>query len=128
MRPPNDPKLNADKCKGMNIDFKNKKHAFEPVVVDGKKLSVVSSVKILGVTLSSGLTWSHHVNEAIRKPIRDYTSWFFSSEWERALVTFIALLSDQFSNIFTYFSSCFARVSYPGYRASTAGGAKNYFT
>lgn len=111
--------LNADKCKGMNINFKNKKHAFEAVVVDGKELSVVSSAKILGVTLSSGLTWSHHVNEAIRKPIRDYTSWFFSSEWERALVTlltFIALLSDQFSNIVQLFfimlcPSIFSRIS-----------------
>ena len=59
--------LNADKCKVMNIDFKKNWHAFEPVIVDGKEISVVSSAKILGVTLSSDLTWSDHVNEAIRK-------------------------------------------------------------
>ena len=45
--------LNADKCK--------------PVIVDGKELSVVSSAKTLGVTLSSDLAWNDHVNEAIRK-------------------------------------------------------------
>ena len=51
----------------MNIDFKKNRHAFEPVIVDGKEHSVVSSAKILGVTLSSDLTWNDHVNEAIRK-------------------------------------------------------------
>ena len=38
------------------------RHEFELVIVDGKELSVVSSAKILGVTLSND-----HVNEAIRK-------------------------------------------------------------
>ena len=38
--------LNADKCKVMNIDFKKKKNAFEPVIIDGKELSVVSSAVI----------------------------------------------------------------------------------
>ena len=59
--------LNADKCKVMNIDFKKNRHALKPVIADGKELSVVSSAKILGVTLSSDLMWNHHVNEAIRK-------------------------------------------------------------
>ena len=59
--------LNADKCKVINIDFKKNRHAFEPVIVDGQELSVVSSAKILGVTLSSDLTWNDRVNEAIRK-------------------------------------------------------------
>ena len=58
---------NADKCKDMNIDFKKNRHAFEPVIIDGKELSVVSFAKILGVTLSSDLTWNDHVNESIRK-------------------------------------------------------------
>ena len=67
----------------MNIDFKKNRHAFEPVIVDGKELSVVSSAKILAVTLSSDLTWNDHVNEAIRKANkRLYTSWFFSRERE----------------------------------------------
>ena len=45
--------LNADKCQVMNIDFKKNRHAFEPVIVDGKELSIVNSAKILGATLSS---------------------------------------------------------------------------
>ena len=59
--------LNADMNRVMNNDFKKNRHTFEPVIVDGKELSVVSSAKILGVTLSSDLTWNLHVNEAIRK-------------------------------------------------------------
>ena len=45
--------LNADKCQVMNIDFKKNRHAFEPVIVDGKELSIINSAKILGATLSS---------------------------------------------------------------------------
>ena len=41
--------LNADKCKVMNNDFTKNRHAFQPIIVDGKELSVVSSAKILGV-------------------------------------------------------------------------------
>ena len=40
---------------------------FEPVIIDGKELSVFSSAKILGMTLSSDLTWNDHVNEPIRR-------------------------------------------------------------
>ncbi|PFX14576.1 putative phospholipid-transporting ATPase IA [Stylophora pistillata] len=59
--------LNADKCKVMNIDFKKNKHAFELVTVNGKDLSVVSSAKVLGVTLSNDLTGNDHISEAIKK-------------------------------------------------------------
>ena len=59
--------LNADESKVMNIDFRKNRHAFEPVFVDEKELSVFSSAKILGVTLSSDLTWNDHASEAIRK-------------------------------------------------------------
>ena len=59
--------LNTDKCKVMNMDFKKNRHGFETVFVDEKELSVVSSPKILGVTLAGDLTWIDHVYEAIRK-------------------------------------------------------------
>ena len=59
--------LNANRCKVINIDFKKNGHVFEPFIVDGKELSVVSSAKVLDVTLSSDLTWNNHVNEAITK-------------------------------------------------------------
>ncbi|XP_022790274.1 uncharacterized protein LOC111329769 [Stylophora pistillata] len=59
--------LNADKCKVMNMnDFEKNKHAFA-VTFNGKDLSVVSPVKILGVTLSKHLTWNDHISEAIKK-------------------------------------------------------------
>lgn len=45
--------LNTDKSQVMNIEFKKNRHAFEPVTVDGKELSIVNSAKILGSTLSS---------------------------------------------------------------------------
>ena len=57
--------LNADKCKEMIIDFKRNNHVFNHV--NGKELSVVESVKILGLTVSSNLLWNNHVIEAIKK-------------------------------------------------------------
>ena len=57
--------LNADKCKELVIDFNKNKHAFKPVVVCGKELSVVNSARVLGVMLSSDLKWNEHVNESI---------------------------------------------------------------
>ena len=59
--------LNADKCKELVKDFKKNKHAFSPVVVCGKELSVVNSARVLGVMLSSDLKWNEHVNESIKK-------------------------------------------------------------
>lgn len=58
--------LNADECKVMNIDIKQNRHAFLPVIIDEKELSVVNSAKILGVTLSSDLTWNDHMSEVIK--------------------------------------------------------------
>ena len=55
----------ADKCKEMIIDFKRNNHVFNHV--NGKELSVVESVKILGLTVSSNLLWNNHVIEAIKK-------------------------------------------------------------
>ena len=54
----------------MIIDFKKNKHAFSPAVVNGKELAVVSSAKILGITLSNDLKWNIHVNETIKKANR----------------------------------------------------------
>ena len=55
--------LNADKCKEMRIDFKRNAHNFPPILINGKKLSVSNSVKILGVTISSDLKWNEHISE-----------------------------------------------------------------
>ena len=59
--------LNEDKCKEIRIDFKRNKHSFDPVVINGKDLSVVENAKILGVTISNDLKWNDHVEQAIKK-------------------------------------------------------------
>ena len=51
----------------MIIDFKRNNHVRNPIVVNGKELSVVESVKILGLTVSSNLLWNNHIIEAIKK-------------------------------------------------------------
>ena len=47
---------NSDKCKELRISFAKTKQAFQPVVIDGKDLDVVTSAKLLGVTITSDLT------------------------------------------------------------------------
>ena len=59
--------LNADKCKEMIIDFKRNTHHFSPLVLDGKELPVVSSAKILGLTISNNLKWNNHISECLKK-------------------------------------------------------------
>ena len=51
----------------MTIDFKRNNHVFAPVTVNGKGLSVVNSVKIIGLTLSNDLSWNNHIDECIKK-------------------------------------------------------------
>ena len=58
--------LNADKCKELQIDFKTTKQSFDPLTVNGKKLPVVKNAKILGLTISSNLKWTDHINEVIK--------------------------------------------------------------
>ena len=65
--PPSPTSLNGDKCKVMVIDFKQKKHVFSPLKVDGKELRTVDSAKVLGLTLSIDLKWNNHITESIKK-------------------------------------------------------------
>ena len=53
--------LNADKSQVMNIEFKKNRHAFEPVIVDGRNS-----------LLSTPLRFQERLC-----PVRDYASWFF---------------------------------------------------
>lgn len=48
--------LNAYRCKVRNTDFEKNRHAFQPVIFDGKELSVVNSAMILGVTLDEKIS------------------------------------------------------------------------
>ena len=38
-----------------------------PIVVDGKELERVTSAKLLGLTISSNLTWNEHISDVIKK-------------------------------------------------------------
>ena len=41
--------LNEAKCKELRIGFSNKNHDFEPLVINGKPLELVTSAKLLGI-------------------------------------------------------------------------------
>ena len=63
----NNMQLNADKCKELIIDFKKNIHNFSPLTIESKDLPVVTSAKILGVTISDNLKWNDHVLECVKK-------------------------------------------------------------
>ena len=68
--------LNEDKCKELRIDFSrnsNRSNMLVPIMVNGKELELVSHAKILGLTVSSDLKWTAHVQKIVSKvTIRDY--------------------------------------------------------
>ena len=55
--------LNEAKCKELRIGFSNSNHDFEPLVLNGKPLELVTSAKLLGVTISHDLKWNMHSSE-----------------------------------------------------------------
>ena len=59
--------LNEAKCKELRIGFSNNNHDFEPLVLNGKPLEVVTSAKLLGMIISHDLKWNMHTSELSRK-------------------------------------------------------------
>ena len=59
--------LNSDKCKQFRISFSKEPAAFDPVVIKGREIEVVSSIKSLGLKLASDLTWNDHITEVVKK-------------------------------------------------------------
>ena len=59
--------LNTDKCKELRISFAKNKPDLPPLMACGNALEVVDSAKLLGVTITSNLTWNLHVAEVIKK-------------------------------------------------------------
>ena len=59
--------LNTDKCKELRITFAKNKSDFPPLMVCGNALQVVNSTKLLGLTITSNLTWNLDVAEVIKK-------------------------------------------------------------
>ena len=54
-------------AKELRISFVKNEPQFAPIVVDGKELERVTSAKLLGLTISSNLTWNEHISEVIKK-------------------------------------------------------------
>ena len=50
--------LNEAKCKELRIGFSNNNHDFEPQVLNGKALELVTSAKLLGMIISHDLMWT----------------------------------------------------------------------
>ena len=59
--------LNPDKRKELRVSIARKKEVFESIKIGGKNLEAVSSAKLLGVTISSDLSWNEHINKVIKK-------------------------------------------------------------
>ena len=59
--------LNESKCKELRISFAKPAADFAPIVINGKAIEVVSTVKLLGRNISSDLRWNCHVAEISKK-------------------------------------------------------------
>jgi hypothetical protein len=59
--------LNDEKCKELRVCFARNQEDFQPIYVNGKELEIVKSAKLLGVTVTSDLSWNAHINNVIKK-------------------------------------------------------------
>ena len=87
--------LNTDKCKELRISFAKNKPDLPPLMVCGNTLEVVDSAKLLGVTITSNLTWNLHVAEVIKKASKRL---YFLLQLKRAHVPK--------SDLVTFYTSC----------------------
>ena len=61
----------------MQISFTKSQQEFEPILINGDALEVVGSLKLLGLNISSNLTWNIYVNETVKKGSkRLYIFWY----------------------------------------------------
>ena len=73
----------------MPISFTKSQQEFEPILINGDALEVVDSVKLLGLNISSDLTWNIHINEILKKASKRL---YFLLQLKRAKVTRTELL------------------------------------
>ena len=59
--------LNETKCKELQISFSRSADSFEAVTINNKLIEVVTSVKLLGLTISNNLEWNAHIENVIKK-------------------------------------------------------------
>ena len=43
------------------------RRVFDPVIIEGKEVELVTSTKLLGLTIATDLTWNDHVTEITKK-------------------------------------------------------------
>ena len=77
-------KPNTDKCKELRISSVSVSHDFPPVVIGGECIKVVTDAKLLGVTISSDLSWNTHITEVIKKAAKRL---YFLIQLKRARVS-----------------------------------------
>ena len=63
----NNMKINKRKTKELVIDFSKTRTNFPTIRIDGTDTQRVTEAKILGITITSNLTWDAHVDEITRK-------------------------------------------------------------
>lgn len=59
--------VNADKTKELLVDFSRKPSSVPNITIQGKDIKRVHSTKLLGITITSDLTWGEHVDEVYSK-------------------------------------------------------------
>ena len=95
--------LNPDKCKELRISFNAKSRSFDPIVVNGKELEVITNFKLLGLDINNKLTRNHHIDDVVKKLNKRL---YFLKQLKRAKVWqhFIPRVLDQ---LLTMLSRCF---------------------
>ena len=59
--------LNETKCKELQTSFSRSVDPFEAVTINNKPIEVVTSAKLLGLTISNNLKWNAHIENVIKK-------------------------------------------------------------
>ena len=76
-------KLNNDKCKELRISVAKNQPEFQHILINGQELKVVQLAKLLGVTITSNLSWNEHINEIVKKASKRL---YFLKQLKRARV------------------------------------------
>ena len=59
--------LNETKCKELQISFSKSVDPFDAVTINNKPIEVVTSVKLLGLTISNNFKWNAHIENVVNK-------------------------------------------------------------
>ena len=59
--------MKNEKCKELRISFARNQPELQLIVVNGQELKVVHSAKLLGVAITSGLSWNDHIDKVLKK-------------------------------------------------------------